>query len=1097
MGKLEEFSLNGKHGYTNAKGEVVIEPQFDDCIYTFGLDSYKHTEYAPVSLNGKCGIIDESGKIVIPFEYQEVIHLFDDYFAVRKKLSEKEWSYGVIKPDGTVVVPFDYKMITNKGRFLECYKEAYSSRIYTHCLFDVDGRIFKYNGKQSPFIYNNKGELVFEGFAIDSRYDYLIVEKDGKYGVIGFNGKHIVEIEYDDVVIVNQKRFIVRRNDGITWSLGVLDDNSNIIIDFKYKYITSSKGDFFDCFLECYSSQQVPRSNGEKYEYVGKGQEYWLNSYGKEVYQGKAEVLSEKLLACDKHGIKAVINFDGKIIVNHKYNSIKSLENYLVVKKDDKVGVLTDSGAVVIDALYDNIEFVHIDNSVSKKYTGTEVYGCFSKKNVFDTASDKNRLNRSLIQIVRAGLFYEFTEIKLPVAHYSFNDVMILRSSTYAELFSNEEGIIYNSRFDTIQQLTDLSYVVSKDGKYGVYRRDTHRLIIECEYDRIIFEGGKVVLLCKDGLWGAKTLVLPEHHSYSSTKVNVPVEFKEIAILTYSENLFGVKHEREHYLGGTIEEYTIVDDEGKTYEKMNEFWELSSMPVFYDLNHILTSRDEKYGFVSVYGYESVPFIYDEIKKRNDSFFDVRIGEFWGVIDVLGKVIVSIKYDSPIRSDFDNSIVTDALSKRKGVLGADGREKVPAIYEHLKMGERVINCGYGGSVYDGHIAGASWGVLKKDGVPIITPLYDCIEELDGYILAGHDGRFLFIGQDGTPSFREGEYDGVYDLFDYEGNLIIGGFNQFHKDQEHNLLYFHFGGGWKQKRGEWGIYSCDWNEGNGRWLVTDMNLTSIIPKQDGASFTFRKGAKCKITNKKENGKITSYWSFPLEQFSVLKPIITEGCFIIGDNNKQKVIRFKDRASSRFYNKVKIIDKINFFIYERKEDLSGIGISSFEQELISCDKNYSLLTIPVLNYVFAVQKIDDDNYSVLLLSILNTDQISVAIDKIDYCALIELLKKGKLQILFSSDLSENQRIFVRDKSVFNEDFIISLNIEERNDPFEEKDPYWFSVNIIASLSRDNYNYDYNYDGGGGDRDYGRDTWDAMTDGMYGDMPDGFDGDYGFMGR
>ena len=26
--------------------------------------------------------------------------------------------------------------------------------------------------------------------------------------------------------------------------------------------------------------------------------------------------------------------------------------------------------------------------------------------------------------------------------------------------------------------------------------------------------------------------------------------------------------------------------------------------------------------------------------------------------------------------------------------------------------------------------------------------------------------------------------------------------------------------------------------------------------------------------------------------------------------------------------------------------------------------------------------------------------------------------------------------------------------------------------------------------------DTWDAMTDGMYGDMPDGFDGDFDFLG-
>lgn len=47
--------------------------------------------------------------------------------------------------------------------------------------------------------------------------------------------------------------------------------------------------------------------------------------------------------------------------------------------------------------------------------------------------------------------------------------------------------------------------------------------------------------------------------------------------------------------------------------------------------------------------------------------------------------------------------------------------------------------------------------------------------------------------------------------------------------------------------------------------------------------------------------------------------------------------------------------------------------------------------------------------------------------------------------------------------------------------------------NIHQSSYDYDYDYD----DRDYMRDTWDAMTDGMYGDMPDGFDGDYDFLGR
>ena len=32
--------------------------------------------------------------------------------------------------------------------------------------------------------------------------------------------------------------------------------------------------------------------------------------------------------------------------------------------------------------------------------------------------------------------------------------------------------------------------------------------------------------------------------------------------------------------------------------------------------------------------------------------------------------------------------------------------------------------------------------------------------------------------------------------------------------------------------------------------------------------------------------------------------------------------------------------------------------------------------------------------------------------------------------------------------------------------------------------------------DYDWRAESWDAMTDGMYGDMPEGFDGDYDWLG-
>lgn len=68
------------------------------------------------------------------------------------------------------------------------------------------------------------------------------------------------------------------------------------------------------------------------------------------------------------------------------------------------------------------------------------------------------------------------------------------------------------------------------------------------------------------------------------------------------------------------------------------------------------------------------------------------------------------------------------------------------------------------------------------------------------------------------------------------------------------------------------------------------------------------------------------------------------------------------------------------------------------------------------------------------------------------------------------------------FDGDETFMVRFEELNpDLISEKDDY----------EEDDSKYDFD-----DDRDYKRDTWDALTDGQYGDMPDDFDGDYSFLG-
>ncbi len=78
------------------------------------------------------------------------------------------------------------------------------------------------------------------------------------------------------------------------------------------------------------------------------------------------------------------------------------------------------------------------------------------------------------------------------------------------------------------------------------------------------------------------------------------------------------------------------------------------------------------------------------------------------------------------------------------------------------------------------------------------------------------------------------------------------------------------------------------------------------------------------------------------------------------------------------------------------------------------------------------------------------------------------------------------------FDDSFQSLISQEETQFVCEKwKDNYIFSADWRFDSEDNGDSYDND------DYDYMKDSWDAMTDGMYGDMPDGFDGDYDFLGR
>ena len=369
-----------------------------------------------------------------------------------------------------------------------------------------------------------------------------------------------------------------------------------------------------------------------------------------------------------------------------------------------------------------------------------------------------------------------------------------------------------------------------------------------------------------------------------------------------------------------------------------------------------------------------------------------------------------------------------------------------------------------------------------------------------------------GQDGH-TYYEDEYGGVYDLYDFSGHLIIGGFTSFYDFDD--LYVFQFGGHWKEDcetEDEWGNYIYDYyysyhfEKSNSRWLVLDKGLRSVMKTEKGERHQFREGFLGTITKKEEDGKIVNYWNMPLELFSIKEPSFSHNLMICGEDYFEWVVRITDGQASHKHNQIHVIDENLFFFMDEYDMGSGVGIAKLDTddngkgEATLIDPVFEgtcVLTYPIGGYVFGVWNFEYDKYMVKLYNILKPDIAPIiAIKCIEEEDLMKKISRGYFMITLNEESEGYSRIMLPIHEIFDEEFRMLISQKETGEifpPFEEC--YWYTDG--QHLIKPNDDNDYNNGGYRDDSDYMRDSWDAMTDGMYGDMPDGFDGDYDFLGR
>lgn len=286
-------------------------------IYTFiklnGKDNIKHKidneivkpvikeEYTNVSLkeiktyDGIISIDDKTNEILLSSNEDDIDHyiigeignLYNEYKTIKKDTDDDN-KYG------------NYEIVNNKN-------SSYYINTKTNTKSD-------YYVSIKPLTYYNGSEYIT---------DYLVLENEDNLLLLNIKTDETIKLDdniinlyikedYNDYVVSNNPNYIIIENKDNKF--GLMNTNGDIVIDFKYDYLSNSiNKDEFIFFKD--------------------------NKFG-------------------------IINSKDEVILNNEYDTIYYIDNYKILSKDNKFGVIYNNNLIVDYKIDNNIKFKMIGNNL-------------------------------------------------------------------------------------------------------------------------------------------------------------------------------------------------------------------------------------------------------------------------------------------------------------------------------------------------------------------------------------------------------------------------------------------------------------------------------------------------------------------------------------------------------------------------------------------------------------------------------------------------------------------------------------------------------------------------------------------------------------
>ena len=417
-----KYKENGKYGLINLSGKKITKPIYDD------IQALEYKEgMLTVKQNDKFGIININGDEIIKVKYDGIQA---DQYSLNENHNKKAGFIVSIKTnDG-----YKFGYINYKGKTLLETEYNEIARInYINDDESVYLVAFK-NGQAG--LFKNKSKVLeneYEDIQFDNINNLLILQRNGKQGVSDLDGKKIIQLEYDNIIITGNS-------------------------------INAQKGDKVTVF----------NSEGEKLK----------NSNFISVLETDNK---NYFITIDKNENYGVIDKDDNVIIDNKYTFIDYLfDNYFVAQNEQKIGIVDDKGKEVIKFDYDVLQKIERTDLIQGiKNENIDLIDKNMKK-ILTMKNAQIDIKENYIKIYnsedRKYLKYDGKEVS--------NINVIKEAKLFAKKSNNKWGFVDKNgnikiqyTYDMVTELNEYGYAgIKLNGKWGVINSEG-KIIQEPIYD--------------------------------------------------------------------------------------------------------------------------------------------------------------------------------------------------------------------------------------------------------------------------------------------------------------------------------------------------------------------------------------------------------------------------------------------------------------------------------------------------------------------------------------------------------------------------------------------------------------------------------------